>query len=85
MGAEGVEQFVSTPEQHSDEAIETDPLPPGQVWASAGTGDKKNAEIHFREAVKKGLVNSNRVVQDVLLRTVFSAKEIKDLLEKSGR
>jgi len=33
LGADGVEQFVSTPELHSDEAIETDPLPPGQVWA----------------------------------------------------
>lgn len=32
LGADGVEQFVSTPELHSDEAIETDPLPPGQVW-----------------------------------------------------
>ena len=32
MGAEGVEQFVATPELHSDEAIESDPLPPGQVW-----------------------------------------------------
>ena len=32
-GPEGVEQFVSTPELHSDEAIEGDPLPPGQVWA----------------------------------------------------
>jgi ATP-dependent Lon protease len=33
MGVDGVEQFVSTPELHSDEAIESDPLPPGQVWA----------------------------------------------------
>ena len=33
MGPDGVEQFVATPELHSDEAIETDPLPPGQVWA----------------------------------------------------
>ena len=39
IGTEGVEQFVSTPELHSDEAIESDPLPPGQVWAiSPGTG-----------------------------------------------
>jgi ATP-dependent Lon protease len=44
MGPEGVEQFVSTPELHSDEAIESDPLPPGQVWgispgsAEAGPG-----------------------------------------------
>ena len=38
LGTEGVEQFVSTPELHSDEAIESDPLPPGQVWAiSPGT------------------------------------------------
>jgi ATP-dependent Lon protease len=33
LGPEGIEQFVSTPELHSDEAIEGDPLPPGQVWA----------------------------------------------------
>jgi ATP-dependent Lon protease len=40
LGAEGVEQFVSVPELHSDEAIEGDPLPPGQVWAaSPGTGE----------------------------------------------
>ncbi len=32
LGPDGVEQFVSTPELHTDEAIETDPLPPGQVW-----------------------------------------------------
>src|SRR5262249_26854886 len=40
MGLEGIEQFVSTPELHSDEAIEGDPLPPGQVWAvSPGSPD----------------------------------------------
>lgn len=33
LGPDGVEQFVSTPELHSDVAIERDPLPPGQVWA----------------------------------------------------
>lgn len=33
LGPDGIEQFVATPELHSDEAIETDPLPPGQVWA----------------------------------------------------
>jgi ATP-dependent Lon protease len=40
LGADGVEQFVSTPELHSDEAIESDPLPPGQVWGvSLGNPD----------------------------------------------
>src|SRR5579885_299180 len=34
LGTDGVEQFVSTPELHSDEAIESDPLSPGQVWAA---------------------------------------------------
>ena len=42
LGPEGVEQFVATPELHSDEAINSDPLPPGQVWGvslgSAETG-----------------------------------------------
>ena len=38
MGADGVEQFVATPELHSDEAIESDPLPPGQVWAVSPGG-----------------------------------------------
>ncbi len=38
MGVDGVEQFVSTPELHSDEAIEADPLPPGQVWAISPGG-----------------------------------------------
>lgn len=37
LGSDGIEQFVSTPELHSDEAIDSDPLPPGQVWGvSAG-------------------------------------------------
>jgi len=38
MGVDGIEQFVSTPELHSDEAIDTDPLPPGQVWAISPGG-----------------------------------------------
>src|ERR1700730_16179364 len=40
LGPDGAEQFVSTPELHSDEAIESDPLPPGQVWGvSLGAGE----------------------------------------------
>jgi len=38
MGVDGVEQFVSTPELHSDEAIEGDPLPPGQLWTISPGG-----------------------------------------------
>lgn len=35
---DGVEQFVGTPELHTDEAIDGDPLPPGQVWALSPGG-----------------------------------------------
>jgi len=40
LGLDGTEQFVTTPELHSDAAIDGDPLPPGQVWAvSPGSPD----------------------------------------------
>ena len=53
IGADGVEQFVATPELHSDEAIEGDPLPPGQVWAiSPGSSDA--APGLFRVEVNSG-------------------------------
>ena len=40
MGADGVEQFVSTPELQSEDSIGDDPLPPGQVWgANPGSGE----------------------------------------------
>jgi ATP-dependent Lon protease len=39
LGVDGVEQFVSTPELHSDQAIEGDPLPPGQIWSVSPGGE----------------------------------------------
>ena len=38
MGEDGIEKFVSTPELRSDEAIDPDPLPPGQVWGISPGG-----------------------------------------------
>lgn len=49
LGAEGIEQFVSTPELHSDEAIEGDPLPPGQVWAVSGGGAETGPGLYRLE------------------------------------
>lgn len=41
MGTDGVEQFVSTPELHSENSIGGDPLEPGQVWTiSPGAADE---------------------------------------------
>ncbi len=53
LGPEGVEQFVSTPELHSDEAIESDPLPPGQVWA-VSTGSPESGPGLYRIEVTSG-------------------------------
>ncbi|HUU95728.1 MAG TPA: protease Lon-related BREX system protein BrxL [Phycisphaerae bacterium] len=50
MGVDGVEQFVSTPELHSDEAIEADPLPPGQVWAVTPGGQDAAPSLYRIEA-----------------------------------
>ncbi len=46
LGVEGVEQFVSTPELHSDEAIDSDPLPPGQVWAISPGGQDASPSLY---------------------------------------
>jgi ATP-dependent Lon protease len=45
LGPEGVETFVATPELHSDQAIESDPLPPGQVWAIAPGSSEAGAGL----------------------------------------
>jgi ATP-dependent Lon protease len=49
LGVDGVEQFVSTPELHSDEAIESDPLPPGQVWAVGAGSPEAGAGLYRLE------------------------------------
>jgi ATP-dependent Lon protease len=50
LGVDGVEQFVSTPELHSDEAIDGDPLPPGQVWAVSPGSQDTGAGLYRIEA-----------------------------------
>jgi ATP-dependent Lon protease len=50
MLPEGVEQFVATPELHSDDAIESDPLPPGQVWAVSPGGPDSSPGLFRIEA-----------------------------------
>jgi ATP-dependent Lon protease len=50
MGVDGIEQFVSTPELHSDDAIDSDPLPPGQVWAISPGGPDSPPALYRIEA-----------------------------------
>ena len=55
LGPDGVEQFVATPELHSDEAIDGDPLPPGQVWAiGPGSGEAGAGLYRVEVAVGPG-------------------------------
>ena len=53
LGEDGVEQFVATPELHSDEAIDPDPLPPGQVWG-IGPGGPETGPSLYRIEVTTG-------------------------------
>ena len=46
MGEDGIERFVSTPELRSDEAIDPDPLPPGQVWGIAPGGPETGPSLY---------------------------------------
>ncbi len=53
MGADGVEQFVSTPELQSDSSIGGDPLEPGQIWTISPGGANDHAGL-YRIEVNEG-------------------------------
>jgi ATP-dependent Lon protease len=61
LGLDGVEQFVATPELHSDEAIESDPLPPGQVWCIS-PGNSEAGPGLYRIEVTAGPGNGVRIL-----------------------
>jgi ATP-dependent Lon protease len=61
LGPDGVEQFVSTPELHSDEAIESDPLPPGQVWGVSVGGPETGPGL-YRVEVTTGPGSGARIL-----------------------
>ncbi len=46
MGEDGIEKFVSTPELRSDDAIDPDPLPPGQVWGISPGGPETGPSLY---------------------------------------
>ena len=50
LGEQGVEQFVATPELRTDEAIDPDPLPPGQIWGISPSGPDAGASLYRIEA-----------------------------------
>ncbi len=55
LSPDGIEQFVSPPELHSDQAIESVPLPPGQVWGvSMGSGEAGAGLYRIEVASSRG-------------------------------
>ncbi len=61
MGADGVEQFVATPELQSGDSIGDDPLPPGQAWAISLGGVDENPGL-FRVDVTAGPGSGVRIL-----------------------
>jgi ATP-dependent Lon protease len=53
VGADGIEQFVSTPELHNENSVSGDPLPVGQVWALSPGGPDESPGL-FRIEVTEG-------------------------------
>jgi ATP-dependent Lon protease len=55
LSPDGIEQFVSPPELHSDQAIESVPLPPSQVWGvSMGSGEAGAGLYRIEVASSRG-------------------------------
>ncbi|SEJ86346.1 ATP-dependent Lon protease [Deinococcus reticulitermitis] len=67
LGEDGVEQFVTTPELQSDDAIGSDPLPPGQVWA-LGSGSADEHAGLYRIDVNEGPGGGVRVLNNPVPR-----------------
>ena len=61
MGEDGVEKFVATPELHSDEAIDPDPLPPGQGWGIS-PGSPESGPSLYRIEVTSGKGSGVRIL-----------------------
>ncbi len=61
MGEDGIEKFVATPELHSDESIDTDPLPPGQVWGISPGRPESGASL-YRIEVSSGTGSGVRIL-----------------------
>ena len=61
LGEDGVERFVATPELRTDDAIDPDPLPPGQIWGISPTGEEAGASL-YRIEVSAGPGSGVRIL-----------------------
>ena len=78
MGADGVEQFVSTPELQSENSIGSDPLEPGQVWTiSPGDGDEHPGlyRIEVNEGPGSGVKILNKPIPQAFKESMGYAEQ----------
>ena len=78
MGADGVEQFVATPELQGENSIGGDPLEPGQVWSvSPGGGDEHPGlyRIEVNEGPGSGVKILNKPVPPAFKESMGYAEQ----------
>jgi ATP-dependent Lon protease len=78
MGADGVEQFVVTPELQSENYIGSDPLEPGQVWTISPGGIDEYAglyRIEVNEGPGSGVKILNKPVPPAFKESVGFAEQ----------
>ena len=61
LGEDGVERFVATPELRTDDAIDPDPLPPGQIWGISPSGPDTGVSL-YRIEVTAGPGNGVKIL-----------------------
>lgn len=61
LGEDGMEKFVATPELHSEDKIDADPLPPGQVWGISPGSSEAGASL-YRIEVSTGPGSGVRIL-----------------------
>jgi ATP-dependent Lon protease len=78
MGSDGIEQFVVTPELHSENYVGNDPLEPGQVWAISPGGNDEHPglyRIEVNEGPGSGVKILNKPVPPAFKESVGFAEQ----------
>ncbi len=78
MGTDGVEQFVSTPELHSENSIGGDPLEPGQIWTISPGGMDEHIglyRIEINEGPGSGVKILNKAVPPAFKESMSFAEQ----------
>lgn len=76
IGLDSVEQFVATPELHSENMVGPDPLPPGHVWAISPGGQDEGSglyRIEVNDTPGSGLRLANVQAPALLRESVTAA------------